>query len=72
MITIENNNKYTKKASDTIEGNAYMDEDGIIYICSHVKVALGCLRCFSVCGNYVLYDNSTTRLREVDLHITVK
>ena len=69
-ITVTRNAKeFNLGVDDILQGNAYEDEAGRIFIGNFC----GNYSAFSVCGNYYLRDtDENTRLREVDLEIIVK
>lgn len=69
-VTITRNNKeFNLGVENILEGNAYEDEAGRVFIGNFC----GNYSAFSVCGNYCLRDDDeSTRLREVDLEIIVK
>ena len=66
--------KFIKRIEQMIEGKAYMDADGDIFICNRVDDVIA----FSVCGTYVIgsiesdEDLANRKLREVNLTITVE
>jgi hypothetical protein len=60
----------TIAACDMVEGNAYEDAGGIIYICNRYDSVIA----FSICGRFVISAETTVltrqRFREVNITIT--
>lgn len=52
---------------DMKDGLAYQDEEGYVYICNRIND----IAAASVCGQCVLFEGNSTRVREVNLKIEV-
>lgn len=69
-ILIKRDNKGINKlltAEDLVEGNAYMNEFGEVFICSRYKDIVG----FSIAGNTVIGEECGMEFLPVDITITV-
>lgn len=68
-VTIVKGKTQSRAILEVVDGGAYKDDEGIIYIGN----AIGDVLAFSICGKYVLRNEySQNDLVEIDLEILVK
>lgn len=73
-ITVNNvlNPIFDITPSDMLDGHAYIDREGTLYICNQIHFGTRKLAVVSVCGKYVVYtDNPDSNYREVNIEINI-
>ena len=76
IIEKKKNTVYTLSVDNMKDGHAYETEDGRIYIANKVPYEY-CAEgvrtvAFSICGEFLVYDDEEMKFREVNLRVSVE